>query len=344
MKSLIAIKRCFFLLTFLGVPLVLSGCWKQTIDFRNAEIKYGRIYRIDADAPFSGSVKNVPVSKILSGQNGMRPLIQALIAIGSASDLGNLLGEREEKLCKVKVQKGFLDGDVTCEDPHNDLKIFQMSFVNSLLDGTFKEYLSNKDNHLVVQADFKVGLLDGTEEVYSGKTQKLIHRAHWKDGVADGVEERFEEENGNVIFQGKNKNGLVDGNVIQYSPDGKAVIHKVSFKNGKKNDKEEQFNKNGKLIASAEWNNDVLDGAFKQWDADGKLIVDKVFKNGLEVSDSLLTVSEKAIQPQSDTSTTNGCIASWIKAYRNETSQDAIVTADQMSEWGDWCKQGKSPK
>jgi uncharacterized protein YecT (DUF1311 family) len=37
------------------------------------------------------------------------------------------------------------------------------------------------------------------------------------------------------------------------------------------------------------------------------------------------------------------CLDAWVQAYRQEEGEDAMVTADQSSEWEDWCRQGKRP-
>ncbi|MGF0239967.1 hypothetical protein ACQR3P_24185 [Rhodococcus sp. IEGM1300] len=37
------------------------------------------------------------------------------------------------------------------------------------------------------------------------------------------------------------------------------------------------------------------------------------------------------------------CLAAWVHAYRQEEGEDAMVTADQSSEWEDWCRAGKLP-
>jgi len=37
------------------------------------------------------------------------------------------------------------------------------------------------------------------------------------------------------------------------------------------------------------------------------------------------------------------CLAAWVNAYRQEEGKDAMVTADQSSEWEDWCRAGKLP-
>ena len=47
---------------------------------------------------------------------------------------------------------------------------------------------------------------------------------------------------------------------------------------------------------------------------------------------------EQKANPQDD------CVSKWVNAYRTEKNdQEAIVSADMLSEWDEWCKNGKLP-
>jgi uncharacterized protein YecT (DUF1311 family) len=37
------------------------------------------------------------------------------------------------------------------------------------------------------------------------------------------------------------------------------------------------------------------------------------------------------------------CEDQWIVAFRKEVGEDAMISADQLSEWEGWCKEGKKP-
>ncbi|HGM7185620.1 TPA: hypothetical protein ACXJNS_002335 [Pseudomonas aeruginosa] len=49
-----------------------------------------------------------------------------------------------------------------------------------------------------------------------------------------------------------------------------------------------------------------------------------------------------AAQP-SVASNSESCVDEWITAYRNEAGEDVLVTSEQLGEWDDWCKAGKTP-
>lgn len=354
MDNLKSKQHTYLLPTVLGAILLLSGCWGKTLDFRNAEIVHGKIYSNGANSPFSGNVTNIPSNKILSPQAGLVPLIEVLSGLGSEGDLAadkaGISFLQQESYCDVIVDKGVLNGVATCKYSRGDLTKYKLAFSDGVLDGKFERYESDKDNNLTVKANFKSGQLDGTENIYSRTTQKLIHRANWENGVANGKAERFDEESGKLIFRGKLTDGKLDGDIVKYTKDGKILIYRAAFNKGLKNGLEEGFSEdNGKLIYSVQWRNNVQDGPFKQWDTTGnKLIVDKTFKDGVDIAQapahlSELTLDQATARIQANTSNLESCVDSWAAAHRKEVGEDAMITADQIGEWENWCKQGKIP-
>ncbi|HCF7328965.1 TPA: hypothetical protein NIJ57_001591 [Pseudomonas aeruginosa] len=60
--------------------------------------------------------------------------------------------------------------------------------------------------------------------------------------------------------------------------------------------------------------------------------------------DASASPGSNAIQRQGVSLAHNeNCHDAWITAYRNEIGDDAVVTSEQLSEWDDWCKEGKLP-
>ncbi|WCW56780.1 hypothetical protein KK193_11570 [Pseudomonas aeruginosa] len=70
-----------------------------------------------------------------------------------------------------------------------------------------------------------------------------------------------------------------------------------------------------------------------------------------EVSQAEYSAYEVSASPESNATQHQGvllshnesCHNAWITAYRNEIGDDAVVTSEQLSEWDDWCKEGKLP-
>jgi len=49
-----------------------------------------------------------------------------------------------------------------------------------------------------------------------------------------------------------------------------------------------------------------------------------------------------ASSPPTNSPDTEACVEHWTDAYRKEQGQDTVVTQDQLDEWAQWCKQGKT--
>ncbi|TBV17398.1 toxin-antitoxin system YwqK family antitoxin [Stutzerimonas kirkiae] len=70
-----------------------------------------------------------------------------------------------------------------------------------------------------------------------------------------------------------------------------------------------------------------------------------------EVSQAEYSAYEVSASPESNAiqrqivslSHNENCHNAWITAYRNEIGDDAVVTSEQLSEWSDWCREGKLP-
>ncbi|WP_156483744.1 toxin-antitoxin system YwqK family antitoxin [Azotobacter vinelandii] len=70
-----------------------------------------------------------------------------------------------------------------------------------------------------------------------------------------------------------------------------------------------------------------------------------------EVSQAEYSAYEVSASPESNAiqrqiaslSHNENCHNAWITAYRNEIGDDAAVTSEQLSEWSDWCREGKLP-
>ncbi|MDR6918900.1 hypothetical protein J2X66_005805 [Pseudomonas sp. 3296] len=46
--------------------------------------------------------------------------------------------------------------------------------------------------------------------------------------------------------------------------------------------------------------------------------------------------------PAASASNQQNCIQAWIGAYREEAGAQAEVNSEQLDEWADWCKAGKT--
>ena len=72
----------------LAATVVLPGCGGSVLDFRNAEISNGKLYKAGADAVFTGTVTNIPQAKLLGSQPGLAQVNRTLrLALGRLTKL-----------------------------------------------------------------------------------------------------------------------------------------------------------------------------------------------------------------------------------------------------------------
>lgn len=268
---------------FLSAAL-LAACGPNVLDFRNAEIVSGKIYKHGADSPFSGSVTNVPEGKILVGQMGFTALSRTLQSVlGLTHAMDRLLFS--SSVCDVKVDDGVLDGEVLCTVAQSKMLRYQLKFKEGALHGPMTFYDLTKDNNVVATAGFKKGVLNGQEEIFSLKTQKLIHRIRWSEGRPIDEEEAFDENTGIKTASSTYRDGKLDGKMVQYAPDGKRVVYQAAVSEGLLHGVEERFDATtGKPRSYAEWTQGKRQGKVKEWDAAGNLKIDAVYDDDRDVT------------------------------------------------------------
>nr|WP_239645799.1 hypothetical protein [Burkholderia pseudomallei] len=354
--------------------VLLAGCKREVLDYRNAQMVNGKVYDGSANEPFSGKLTNVPDRSLLIEQAGFQlagklasiALVDSLPA--SERNAQSFLGRSGAEIllsgavCDVQIEGGVPDGSAVCKAPQSDVVRIETSFKHGALDGPLKLSGGQSDGPLL-EATFNKGQLDGTEKVYSWTDHKLIHTFPWNNGVASGAEEAFDPNTGAVVKRARFVDGKYEGEVVHYAPDGKQVTLRATYTNGK------------------------LNGPYKEWDTSGTLTVDRTYSNGVEVGadgadvgscvnewdDAYRAVPGRPAFPapelkqqweascrigehpsvpdsglpdrtvSSERAASHGCIDAWTAAYRRENGDDAIVSADQLDEWQSSCNVGKWP-
>ncbi|WP_208279519.1 toxin-antitoxin system YwqK family antitoxin [Massilia oculi] len=217
----------------------LVGCGNKTLDFRNAEISNGKIYATGANDGFSGTVTNLPLSKLPTGQLFRLMRLMDSLNIGAYSEyqlrnvfMGSMLGTNTPVvLCDVKVKDGNLDGTALCKKNPGSLPIFSIPYRENVIDGELTVFSYEKKDQVIALAEFSNGQLNGKSEIRGMKTGKVVHNTSWKNGLGDGLEQQFDETTGKLIFEGNLKAGVYDGKVSRYSPDGKLILS-TEYKDG----------------------------------------------------------------------------------------------------------------
>ncbi|MGQ9847718.1 MAG: toxin-antitoxin system YwqK family antitoxin [Bacteroidales bacterium] len=108
----------------------------------------------------------------------------------------------------------------------------------------------------------------------NGKLHKIIP---YKDGKKSGISKEF-DENGNIIA------------IVEYSNDfiiQREYINQVDAK-GLKQGYWKTFYPNGKIEKEIFYENDTITGYYKEFDKNGQLIVKKLYRKGVEISDSIV--------------------------------------------------------
>lgn len=325
------------------LAMTLSGCGSEVLDYRNAEISNGKIYKKGSNTPFSGKVTNLSGQTLLLTHSGFglfsRATAKIILTNPDQTYLsGFAYGMVVDTLCDAEFQNGQLDGTAICHEKSSEKRVFEMKFKKGSLDGQLTYYMPKISNNPISTANFKDGLPDGKLEGFNGKTKTLVYRALWKNGNMDGQEEQFDAETGNPIGHSTWKNGQQDGEVIRYAPDGKTLTYKATMVDGKLNGAEENFSPvTGKPLKRTEWINGKEHGVAKEWDERGNLLKETKWENGMIISQA--DAADKTTSPEQ----LNSCVEAWTAAFQKENGKDAMVTMDQLGEWEAWCKKGKHP-
>lgn len=322
------------LLFALGISLLLGGCSEKVLEASNAMLRNGKFYRDGADEPFTGRVTNVDEAVILPTQR----------TIGLFQTLGNVTKDKStldrvvfyKGLCEAKVKDGLLQGKAVCKFPGTDAKRWDVSFDEGRLDGDLTFYGPPPENIPLINARFNKGLQDGGYEVFSVKTGKRILKGTFKEGHPEGEETAWDQDNGNVTGKASYSSGKLNGPIIRYASDGKTVLYRATLVDGLMEGTEESFDESGSPLKHVEWKNGRKNGLWKQWER-GEVIIDA------DCHDDKCPPRQPVNQPSEPTGD-NACVQSWITAYRKIKGEDAAVMQDQVSEWEDWCKQGKKPE
>lgn len=351
--------------------LVLSGCSKPILDYRNAEMPDGLIYAKGANEPFTGTVTHVPDSFLLSDAKGYSKFMQEAGGNGYAVArfMQAVLGSDSPAfLCDISARKGYVDGEATCYVPRADTKLIEARFSGGRLSGELVYYNPDKPDQKLIEGSFDDGQPDGTEKIYSASTGKLVEKVGWSDGTYDGKYAKYNETNGKVVLEGAFADGKRDGRWKQYTADGEHLTDRWRYRKGQHDGVGESFDaETGKRIALIDkWVDGKINGEHKTWDKNGVLLTDEVYVDGKKVanknvkdsthadSESLEGRLNQALAGPVSTATSSAsaaasvtldaCVQGWTMANHVAAAKagvDDVVSADQVDEWEGWCKQGK---
>lgn len=320
----------------LAMAAVLTGCGGDVLDWRNASVSGGKVYAGNNNTPFSGQLTNIPENQLPFNDAFNDLLVQHNRQMERIKDrtqgfIGRYL------ICDTTVEDGLVSGPTTCRNAQGAIR--------------WKASLHGKG-------------LDGVAEIYDITGQKVLTSHEYTDGVANGTLKVFSPNTGKLIGEYHSKNGKADGEQTSWAENGTKTYF-ADTKDGKYVGVMQEWSPNGQLIGEVPYSDGVIDGQVKSWDAEtGKQTAIATFVAGVKLGRSTTwdehgnLISDGNYQAdgqfiplksaQSATSTSAGndqksCFDQWVDAYHQELGEDAMVTHDQMTEWEEWCSEGKHP-
>ena len=327
--------------------LLLAGCGASTLDFSNAQVVNGKIYRASADKPYSGHVTNVPERSILWSRQDYAAYSNTIANI--YLELG-LNAPYYNAFCDVDAKDGVLSGRSVCRAAGDQFLVSETNFDKGVLDGRVKTYFPGKEGRPAAEASFDNGILDGDFTMYGPASGRKIFRATLKNGKLHGKQEMFDDESGKLVFRTVYSKGLVDGELERYARGTDRLTYRVKMVDGVKDGIEETYDVfSGKLQDRRGWKMGKLHGdvvaATQDQDKNttDELKVVARYDNGVQLP--MAPVAPTANTATSTTAPTpakiQGCLDARIVAFRIQHGEDEVITADQLSEWESDCRDGK---
>lgn len=332
-----------------AAALLLAGCGPSTLDFRNAEVVNGKIFRAGADKPYSGNLTNAPARAAIVGRKDYAAYHQILSnvysSLGIQADIYTAVAA-----CDVHVDQGVLDGKAVCRATADQLLSDEMSFDKGALDGRIKTYFPRNGGKLAAEAQFDNGVLDGDMTMYGPESGRKILQMSFKQGKVHGKQEIVDDETGKLVSRATYSKGLVNGELVRYSRGTDRLTYRVRMVDGIKDGIEENYDVfSGKLRDRSGWkmgkpHGDVVVATL---DSDrnptDELQVVARYDNGVEVPLAPTAKSAVTVVPPGTASNVQGCVDTQIVAFRVQHGEDELITADQLGEWEAECRSGKRP-
>lgn len=330
--------------------LALSGCFQDTLDYRNAEISSGKVFVKGENKPFSGIVTNVPVED-LPRDSFAHMIVFAKFVLGKeAPDVYPNI----RSFCDSKVKDGVLEGNTTCPYPNSDALALTLPFERGTINGKVTLHNPSDKGKALAEGEFKNGLLEGDIKVYWPASGKVVGQLPMKNGKREGTEEVFFASTGKTALIRNWHADNQDGLMLVYTEDGK--LNQAVYMFGTFSIETVLATSQSPILSGdnciEEWR--IGFQAFKRNADPNARQTDWTFlcNAGLvpRLSDLYINVRHsqfRGIGPYGNNTyirnNDSDCVGKWISAYRQENGADALVRTPQLEEWESWCKEGKRP-
>lgn len=320
----------------LAIAAVLTGCGGDVLDWRNASVSGGKVYAGNENTPFSGQLTNIPEHQLPFNDAFNDLLVQHNRQMERIKDrTQGFIGRH--LTCDTTVEDGLVSGPTTCRNSQGVIR-WKASLHGKGIDGVAEIY-DVTGQKVLTSNEYTKGVANGTLKVFSPNTGKLIGEYHSKNGKADGEQTSW-AENGTKTYFAEANDGKYVGIVKEWSPNGQ-LIGEIPYSDEGVNGQVKIWDaETGTQTASTTFVAGVKLGRATTWDTSGNVLSDGNYQ-----ADGRFVPLESA-QPTATTSAANNqksCFDQWVDAYHQELGEDAMVSHDQMTEWEEWCSEGKRP-
>jgi len=204
-----------------AVALLLAGCSKPALDWRNAEVNNGLVYAMGENEPFTGNVTNIPREQLRKPIAAIERVVESMphpVPTHGINahwrPLGGLMVH-----CQVEFDKGKLVGDMSCTYDQNGERALETHIVNGGLDGKLQLY--SVSGHPYMEIPMTKGKIDGTARGwFDGGQKKPMFEIDYRNGKLNGTSKVFYED-GNPAVAGTFSEGRQEGEQLAYYPSGK---------------------------------------------------------------------------------------------------------------------------
>lgn len=203
-----------------AVALLLAGCSKPVLDWRNAEVNNGVVYAAGENEPFTGNVTNIPREQLRKPISAIERVVESMphpVPTHGINahwrPLGGLMVH-----CQVEFDKGKLVGDMSCTYDQNGERALETRVVNGSLDEKLKLY--SVSGHPYMDIPMTKGKIDGTARGwFDGGQSKPMFEIGYKNGKLNGSSKVFYED-GSPAVAGTFSEGRQEGEQLAYYPSG----------------------------------------------------------------------------------------------------------------------------
>lgn len=340
MKPIQCLRRPALIL-LLGLTALAGACGDKVLDFRNAEIVNGKVYVRDANTPFTGKVTNLPVDKLPLA--GLGPLITLVARVTNDESYGHLfffnavaaaMGARREDgvVCDARITQGLADGLASCGVRGES--VMRFAFKQGALEGPVELLDPKGGGKLLAQASAARGKLNGLSTIHDIGEKKLRYTVGWTEGAANGLEE-LRYASGGLATKANIVNGRYDGELVRYDEAGKVTLTTV-YRKG-------EFVKNLRPGLS-DFDNCIQDLADEHQRLHGDNLPEYERQRWQAVCRAKLGMAPVApAEPGAQAQEGQVCVAAWMAAHRKAVGPEAPIIHDQVQEWEQWCREGKTP-